>query len=90
MTYEMKLKGAPKTPKTVTIDQMEPGQIGRITTPGFRLAGDIVLRVYGALVSLTNPNSTWTLGNGKWELDVELLPEGYVIEITPGRAVSRP
>ena len=56
---------------------LEEGQLAKVV--GAVYNGDIVLRVYNNVVSLTNPNCTWSLPT---TLEVEPLPKGTVVEIT--------
>lgn len=87
--YKMRLSGG-STTKIVSPDEMAIGQIGKIVERGFGYKDDIVLRAYDHLISLTNPNSTWTIGRSlSPSFGIELLPEGQTVELTSGKAAKR-
>lgn len=62
-------------PRTVSIREMHPGQIGT-----FRYVGKIVLalRIFDGVVDLNHPSRTWDFDASH---QIELLPEGSRIEI---------
>ena len=56
---------------------METGDMGRISSIG-DFEGEIVLRAYGGLVSLNNPNDTWST-DASLDIEIELFPKGKEI-----------
>lgn len=70
------IKHMPVVNKTTVIRELREGQLAKVTGPIY--TGDIVLRVYDAVVSLNNPARTWTINT---PLQVEPLPAGTVVEI---------
>lgn len=83
MSYKIAVKDVPSKPKFVSAREMVPGEIGVVKSDGYS-NGHYVLRVYSLLVSLTNPNTTWTITGTHPDFNIELVPEGVSIEITPG------
>lgn len=67
------------TPQTVSADQMEIGQVARVSETDRFYAGEIILRTYSGIVSLTDPNHTWNSGGPR---EVEILPPGTTVTLT--------
>lgn len=63
--------------RTLGSDLVE-GQLAKVVEPS-SYVGEIVLRVYDGVVSLTDPEHIWSLPT---ILEVEPLPKGTVVEIT--------
>lgn len=56
------------------------GRLGIIRDTSYPMYnGDIILRVYDSVISLTNPNNTWEDFRGN-TLNVEVLPAGTIVE----------
>lgn len=78
--YSLDVRKSEK-PNTVLSRNMKPGQIGTIVVGTYK--GTIVLRTYGTLVSLSNPELDWT-SVGSTDIEIELLPKNSVVEIKIG------
>jgi hypothetical protein len=75
--YATDVTNAPQP--TVFASSMNVGDIARVVDSSYN--GEIVIRVYDALVSLSHPNHTWSDPNNN-SLEVELLPAGSVVKLT--------
>ena len=71
------IKEVPCKNNRMRADQLKDGQLAEVVGPIY--TGDIVLRVYSMVVSLTNPDRTWSIPT---PLQVEPFPRGTVVEIT--------
>ena len=74
----LKVIDVPKTNKTISFQQMLPGQFGVIRSAVRN--GSIVLRTYDELVVLDDPGVVWSINFSK--VLVEVLPPGTKIELT--------
>jgi len=65
----------------ITNKRMSIGQMGRITEKHPDFKGEIVLKAYGVLVSLTNPENTWDQDSFP-DMEVELFQASMEILLT--------
>lgn len=67
--------------KIVSVCRMPEGSVG-IRQGGEKNIGDIILRVYKGLVSLSNPSKVWRLGSGSSiDIRVELMEPGTEVTV---------
>ena len=67
---------------------LEVGQIGYVVTPEYM--GEIVLRHFAGLVSLTNPQNTWAATTTTtWGPQVIPIPEGTKVTLVAGEPGGR-
>ena len=78
----MKMDVNVKRMKRVSASEMKIGSIGEIVKSPSN-SGTVVLRTYSGLVSLKDPNSTWSppLPN-KSNFMIEVYPPGTVVTLT--------
>ena len=63
---------------------LEVGQIGYVVTPEYM--GEIVIRHFGGLVSLTNPQNTWAVTTApNWGPQVIPIHEGTKVTLVAGK-----
>lgn len=69
----------------VKVWDMAIGRVGRISG-AVPYSGHLVLRTYEGIVSLKDPSKTWPALQVMHppQFDIELLPDGTVVEITSG------
>lgn len=73
--YKVKLHQNKKEEIT-TADKTEVGDLMECLDSHFE--GEILLRVYNAVINLTNPNKTWV---DDATLKVKILPKGTVVKL---------
>lgn len=59
---------------TIRADELEVGQLARITDSCLEEVGAYVLRTYQGIISLDDPSDTWSI---PCSVKVELLPKGF-------------
>lgn len=61
---------------------MKSGEIGIIEDLGSYYHGKLVLRTYNALVSLEDPERTWTVNSTQPAFLIQMLPKGTEVLLT--------
>lgn len=73
----------PTTTDAISARTMKIGELGFVHVSAFRAEGEIVLRGYCSLMSLSNPGNTWNFSDGFHDdCQVIPLPAGTKIEFT--------
>ncbi len=70
--------------KIIEVKDFKIGNAGFIIDPGQDCDGQLVLRLYGGIVSLENPRNTWLFAEGDFSspaFKIELLREDTIIKL---------